>query len=232
MSSWETAAANRATTRAELGITDDEFLVVQVARLDPIKDHATAIRAIGLAARQNPRIRLLIVGDGPQKATLEQEIGRLGVADRVTMLGLRDDVGRLLAAADAFLLTSVSEGIPVTVLEAMAAGVPVVATSVGGLPELVSDRVSGLLAPAGDAQQLAAALVRLAADPALGAALAARAKQRAESDFSEARMLSSYERIYRELLSSRVVAAEPIVNGRQGQPAGRMHDVSDKCGYG
>ena len=95
------------------------------------------------------------------------------------MLGLRSDIRRLLAAADVFLLTSVSEGIPVTVLEAMAAGVPVVATAVGGLPELVTNEESGLLAPAVDAASLAAALVRLAADAQLRTQFARTGQQRA-----------------------------------------------------
>jgi glycosyltransferase involved in cell wall biosynthesis len=199
--------AGRAAIRAELGLAGDDFMVVQVARLDPIKDHNTAIRAIGLAARACPRMRLFIVGDGPEKLPIQQAIDKQGLAGQVTMLGLRNDVRRLLTAADAFLLTSVSEGIPITILEAMVASVPVVATSVGGVPELIRDEATGLLAPAGNAEQLAGALVRLAENPALGTALASRAKCQVEANFSETSMIANYERIYRNMLAATAMAA-------------------------
>ena len=206
LSPWQTGNSQRTTTRAELGVSEDEFLVLQVARLDPIKEHGTAIRAIALAARRNPRIRLFIVGDGPESANIERLCTQDGHS-RVTMLGMRNDVPRLLAAADAFLLTSLSEGIPVTVLEAMAAGVPVVSTNVGGVPEIVQDGITGLLAPSRDAARLADALVRLAENPTLRAELARSARNRVERQFSEQVMIASYDRIYREMLHSRTVAA-------------------------
>jgi L-malate glycosyltransferase len=193
----------RAEVRHELKVADDECLVVQVARLDTIKDHKTAIRAVALALRQAPRVRLLIVGDGPEQAAIEREIADHSLHAQVTMLGLRRDVPRLLAAADVFLLTSLSEGIPVTIIEAMAAGVPVVSTAVGGVPELIEDGVTGLLAPAGDAPRLADALVRLATDPHARATLAEQAKSRASKEFSEQTMIDHYDRIYGEMLARR-----------------------------
>jgi sugar transferase (PEP-CTERM/EpsH1 system associated) len=193
----------RACLRAEFGIAQSDCLVVQVARLDMIKDHGTALRAIGLAADRDQRLRLVIVGDGPERASIEHNISERSLQNRVTMLGVRSDVRRLLAAADVFLLTSVSEGIPVTVLEAMAAGVPVVATAVGGVPELIRHEESGLLAPAGDAAGLADALVRLAGDLDLRKRLAARAQERAVTDFCEQRMISQYDRIYQGMLARR-----------------------------
>ncbi len=176
---------------------------MQVARLDTIKDHHTALTAIKQTAVSAPYIRLLIVGDGPQRGAIERCIREQSLTDRVSVLGMRNDVPRLLAASDVFLLTSVSEGIPVTVLEAMAAGVPVVATAVGGLPELIRNEDSGLLAPAGDASGLANALLRLALRPALRSQFAGVARRRALTEFSAQAMLVQYAALYREMLCCR-----------------------------
>jgi glycosyltransferase involved in cell wall biosynthesis len=205
--SWSPSAGTRQAARAQLGVSENSFVVLQVARLDPIKDHATALRAIELANRRNGPVHLFIVGEGPQRAEIEQHIRNRSLGQRVTMLGLRNDVRNLLAAADAFLLTSVSEGIPVTVLEAMAAEVPVVATNVGGLPELVCDGTNGLLAPPGDASKLAEAILRLTDAPALAGQLASRAKRRVEMEFSESGMIGAYERIYAEMFGGQLMAA-------------------------
>jgi glycosyltransferase involved in cell wall biosynthesis len=193
-------AFERSAVRTELGVGDGDFVVVQVARLDPIKDHKTAIHAIVAAARRVPRMRFFIIGEGPQRVTIEKELRTLSVNGQVTLLGLRHDVPRLLAAADAFLLTSVSEGIPVTVLEAMAAGVPVVATRVGGLPELVTDGKTGFLAAPGDTIGLADALVRLAKDSKLRARFSAGGIQTFELQFTEQKMIDSYDRLYQNML--------------------------------
>jgi sugar transferase (PEP-CTERM/EpsH1 system associated) len=206
-SSVDDRHAVRDSVRAELGVAADEFLVLQVARLDTIKDHATALRTIALAASRHAEIRLFLAGDGPEKPSIVQSIVHLGLEGRVVPLGMRNDVRRLLAAADAFLLTSVSEGIPVTVLEAMAAGVPVVATAVGGLTEILEDGATGLLAPAGDAAALSDALVRLADDRQLRTRLAAAARCRAQADFSESRMVGRYDQIFQEMLAARVTAS-------------------------
>jgi glycosyltransferase involved in cell wall biosynthesis len=196
----------RQAVRHELGAADDDFVVLQIARLDPIKDHRTAIRALARVANRNPRIRLVIVGDGAEKAAIEREISSRSLGNRIVMLGQRNDVPRLLTSADAFLLTSVSEGIPITIIEAMSAGVPVVATAVGGMPELITDRVSGLLAQPGDVDAIADALDRLAGDANLRKGLASRAKLDAKNCFSEQRMIRDYDRIYQEMLRSCVVA--------------------------
>jgi glycosyltransferase involved in cell wall biosynthesis len=191
----------RAEVRAQLGVSDDECLVVQVARLDTIKDHRTALRAIRLAGSRDNRIRLFVVGDGPERANIQREIERQSLQKQVKMLGMRTDVPQLLAGADLFLLTSVSEGIPVTILEAMAAGVPIVSTAVGGIPELIQPEAHGLLAPAGDAAGLADALVRLAGDQQLRTRFAANARQRVTADFSERGMIDQYDEIYQSMLA-------------------------------
>jgi glycosyltransferase involved in cell wall biosynthesis len=147
-------------------------------------------------------MRLALAGDGPERTAIERAVVRHGVQDKVTLLGQRRDVPRLLAAADALLLTSVSEGVPVTIIEAMTAGVPVAATSVGGVPELIDDGRTGLLAPRGDCVTLAAALVRLASDVDLRARLANAALERLDGRFSESRMIDQYIQLYDEMLNA------------------------------
>jgi glycosyltransferase involved in cell wall biosynthesis len=192
--------ATRRDARQELGL-QDEFAVVQVARLDTIKDHATAVRAIAIASKQNPRLRLLIVGDGPQRESIERLVAELNLADRVQMLGMRSDVCRLLAAADAFLLTSLSEGIPVTLIEAMAAGVPIVSTSVGGVPEVVEHGATGLLAKVGNADDIAEAILLLSRNDSLQKRLASAAQESAAEQFSENSMIARYDELFREMQS-------------------------------
>jgi sugar transferase (PEP-CTERM/EpsH1 system associated) len=204
----------RAEVRREFGAAGDEFVVLQVARLDPIKDHTTALKSLAAAVSRNPRIRLVLVGDGPERPTIERQIVDLGLQRSVTMLGQRGDVPVLLAAADAFLLTSVSEGLPVTIIEAMAAGLPVVSTGVGGVPEIIDDGDTGLLAPAGDVDALAQAMLRISQDANLRESLAARGRERAASRFSEERMIERYHSLYAELTqgqrrSSRVPQSAP-----------------------
>jgi glycosyltransferase involved in cell wall biosynthesis len=139
----------------------------------------------------------LIVGEGPDRPRLEQEIRALGVTERVRLVGERYDVPQLLAEADVFALSSASEGMPVSVLEAMAAGLPVVSSRVGGVPELVVDGETGILVRPGDASALAAALSSLIADPAERRRLGAAGRARAEERFD----LEPFRRAHVELYS-------------------------------
>jgi glycosyltransferase involved in cell wall biosynthesis len=152
--------------------------------------------------RQRPDARLLLVGEGPERGKIEDEIRQRGVEANVRLLGQRGDVARMLRAADLFLLTSISEGIPLTVIEAMAAALPVVATNVGGMTEVVEDEQTALLAPAGDAAGLAAGVVRLAGDPELRRQMGQRGRERAHGVFSESQMHAQYVRLYDEMLSA------------------------------
>ena len=147
---FSASAGDRAAVRDELGIDPEAPVLVQVARLDYLKDHATAVRAMAHLARERPDARLLLVGEGPERPLIEDLVGRLGLGAHVRLLGQRADVSRLLATADLALLTSISEGIPLTLIEAMAAGLPIVSTRVGGVAEVVEDGRTGLLAPSGD----------------------------------------------------------------------------------
>jgi glycosyltransferase involved in cell wall biosynthesis len=200
------AAPDRASVRSRIDVGPADFVVVQVARLDPIKDHATALRALEHAVRQRPSVRLVIVGDGPQSESIANLVRARELGPYVRLLGHRSDIPQLLGAADLVLLTSLSEGIPLSLIEAMGAGLPVVATRVGGVPEVVEEGRTGLLAPAGDDEQLAGLILRLAADPELRERLGQAGRERAVEFFSEDRMVASYDQIYHDLATGRRLA--------------------------
>lgn len=201
------SADARAGARAELGLGPADYAVLMVARLDPIKDHGTAIRACARAAAAVPNLRLVVVGDGPERAAVEGFIREANLGGRVTLLGTRHDVPRLLTAADTLLLTSVSEGVPLTVIEAMATGVPVVSTDVGSVADVVSHGGNGLLAPARDDAALAAHLERLGTTPLLRIAMGDRGRARAVGDLSEAAMAGRYAALFDDALARRPVPA-------------------------
>jgi glycosyltransferase involved in cell wall biosynthesis len=173
----------------------DRPILVAVGRLKAPKDFLTLIRAV---ARLRPgSVDALIAGEGPDRAGLEAEIHGLGIGERVQLLGERRDVPELLAGADMFVLSSASEGMPVSVLEAMAAGLPVVGSSVGGVPELVVDGETGLLVEPGNVGELAAAIDRLLADPGLRGKLGEAGRERVRLHFS----LDPFRRAHVELYS-------------------------------
>ena len=185
--------------RAEIGLEADVFAVIMVARLDYLKDHATAIRTIEEVAGQCPRARLILVGEGPERGAIECLVRQRNLGGLVRLLGQRGDVPWLMAASDIVLLTSISEGIPLTLIEAMASGLPVVSTGVGGVAEVVADGQTGLLARQGDAAALTEHICRLADDPGCRERMGRAGLQRAEELFSEARMHDAYTQIYEEL---------------------------------
>jgi glycosyltransferase involved in cell wall biosynthesis len=191
---------DRTVLRAELGLGANDLVLFQVARLDYLKDHATAIRTLEGVVAVRPDVRLVLVGEGPEQGKIEDLIRQKNLGANVRLLGLRKDVARLLSAADLFLLTSTSEGIPLTLIEAMAAGLPVVSTNVGGVAEVVEEGRTGLLAPSGDDAALAERVLRLAAAPDMRASMGAAGKERAYAVFSEKQMHGNYERLYREML--------------------------------
>jgi glycosyltransferase involved in cell wall biosynthesis len=170
-------------------------LIVAVGRLKAPKDFITLVRAFSVLPERS--FEALIVGEGPDRPELEQEIRRLGLAGSVQLAGERSDVPELLARADVFVLSSASEGLPVSVLEAMAAGLPVVASRVGGVPEAVLDGRTGVLVRPGDPDELAAALERLVADTALRRRLGAAGRARAGECFD----LEPFRRAHVELYS-------------------------------
>lgn len=194
---------SREEVRRELGL--DGLTGIIVARLDKLKGHEVLLDAL---ARMQAPLTMLIAGDGDQRAALEARAKELGLgAERVRFLGYRADVADLLAASDLFVLPSRTEGLPLSVLEAMSHGLLVVATPVGGVPEALNGEECGLMVPVGDAEPLAAALQRLALDPELRAALGKAGYRRVETHFSFAAMTRSYEDLYRRLLRGESVVA-------------------------
>ena len=173
-------------------------LVVSVGRLKEPKDFESLFRA---AARVDGDFRLRVLGDGPDRPALERLLAELGLEQRVELAGDADDVPEQLAGADVFVLSSRSEGLPMSILEAMAAGLPVVATRVGGIPELVDDGRTGLLVGAGDVDALAEALQRLVDDPELRRTLGAAGRERAEAAFDLERFRREHLELYALALS-------------------------------
>lgn len=184
--------AARSEARRALPVPLDAPLALAVGNLYPVKDHATLLRA----AARLPALHVAIAGRGGEEQRLRGLAAELGIADRVHLLGLRDDVDRLLAAADVFVQPSRREGLPLAVLEAMAAGRAVVATDVGGIGEAITPEETGLLLPPGDAAALAAALSRVLEDADLRARLEDAAYARAREQFSVARMTDRYAELY------------------------------------
>jgi sugar transferase (PEP-CTERM/EpsH1 system associated) len=191
--------AGAAAARALLGVPTGGFHVGCVARLAPVKDHRTLLEAFARLRVRRPDAHLTLVGDGPERAALEERAALLDVEPAVTFAGERADVAPLLAAFDVFALASLSEGVSLTLLEAAAAGLPVVATRVGGNDEVVVDGETGLLVPAADPAALAEALAALAERPDR-ATMGAAGRARVERRFSVERMARAYAALYTEVL--------------------------------
>lgn len=203
--------AERSWLRRELGIPTEAIVIAQVARLDSIKDHLTAVRAMSLAESSAPGLHLAIVGEGPARAMIEAEIEKLDLRGRVHLMGLRRDVPSILRGSDIALLTSVSEGIPLTLIEGMACGLPCVSTDVGGIREVVEDGRTGLLCPVGEPGAIAAALGRLAGDRRLRGTMGAAGRDTAESRFSERQMIDRYEELFSSYDSARLSVPSGLV---------------------
>ncbi len=196
---YQASQTIRATSRRSLGLSEQEVVVLQVARLNPLKDHATALRAMARLRSSHPHVRLFIVGDGEERPAIQQLISQLELANTVHLLGVRSDVDQLLPAADIFLLSSVSEGIPLTIIEAMATGLPCVATNVGGVAEVIVAGKTGLLATAGDDAVIAGHLASLADSSELRHQYGVAGRQRAHDLFDARQMHARYQQLYREL---------------------------------
>ncbi|MBL6633821.1 MAG: glycosyltransferase family 4 protein [Thermoleophilia bacterium] len=191
-----------AEARRRLGIPAEGPVISYVGKLVPRKGVDTLIEAMGiLAARAAGAPRLVMAGIGGMREPLEQRAAQLDVADRITWLGKvpHDDVGWVMSAGDVFVLPSLSEGLPTVVCEAMACGLPVVATAVDGTPEIVDDPATGLLVQPHDAGGLAAALARVLDDPDMARAMGAEALRRSEAEYTWAANARRMEQVYAQV---------------------------------
>ena len=194
-------AEQRKQARVTLGLDPSTPVVMQVARFHPVKDHASAIRAFAAVHAALPAAKLVLVGDGPERPAIAQLAASLGLTGAVVFTGVRPDVRSLLPGADVFLLSSLSEGISVTLLEAMDAGLPIVATYVGGNGEVVTDGKTGLLAPRGDHAALGRHLLTLLTDANTARAYGHAGRERLLDRFTQQRMHAGYTALYRRLVA-------------------------------
>lgn len=195
----ERAAQLREQVRAEWGVGPDQPVVGTVGNLDPVKGHAYLIDAAAPVCRAYPTAMFVIAGHGQLHDDLARQAADLGLADRVHLLGFREDVPALLQAIDVFALPSLSEGLPLAVIEAMAAGRPVVATAVGGTCEVLRDDDTGLLVPPGDPAALAAGIGRLLAQADTRTRLTANAARQVAREFDMATTMKRYLELYDRL---------------------------------
>ncbi len=183
----------------ELGIEKESKLIGAVANLRPVKGHRYLIEAAALVIRQIPNAHFVLIGEGELRDEIEARAQRLGIAKHVHLMGYRADAPKLQTAFDLSVLSSLHEGLPNSVMEAMAAGVPVVATSVGGVPELIIHDETGYLAHPADAQDLALQITTALTNERESAALAARGHHYVTTKFGMQRMINEVENLYDEL---------------------------------
>jgi glycosyltransferase involved in cell wall biosynthesis len=198
--SKRTSLRDSAELRAELGLPVAAPVVILFSRLNRMKGIEYFLESAVAVLKQFPDIKFVIAGDGANRPELEAYAAKLGIASNVLFTGFRTDLPDLLREADISVLPSLSEGLSNSLLEAMSAGVPVIATNVGGNPEIVEDGVSGILVPVRDSAALAEAMVRMFANPELRKAMGAAGRKRIATTFSMERSLESVERLYEKLI--------------------------------
>lgn len=196
---------SRVAMRAELGLPVDSFVIGSVGRLVPIKDHATLLKAAARLAETGMDVRVLLVGSGPESENLRRQAAGL-LPGRVYLAGDSDRVPEMLNAMDVFVLPSLGEGMSNTLLEAMACGLPALATNVGGNPEIIENDADGCLFTPGDFEWLAAKLKVLASDRGLASQMGAAARRRATETFSLSGMIKNYRDFYFDLAVRRNIA--------------------------
>jgi glycosyltransferase involved in cell wall biosynthesis len=196
------ASRDRPSARRQLGLAPDARVVGTVTRLAPPKDTETLLAGFAAIRRHDPEVRFVVVGDGPGAAAARDQASRLGLDGSIIWTGVRRDVERLLPAFDVAVLASLDEGLPRSIVEAMAAGVPVVASDVGAVHEVVIDGRTGRLVPPRDPEALASGVLALLADPE-SAALVAGAARASVVQFDEAAMIEATEALYESMLGTR-----------------------------
>jgi len=195
--------AQRHETRRQMGLREDAFVIGWVGRMTAVKNTDSVVRALQQLVERGIDAYAVLVGDGPDRDHLERYARDLGVIKRCLFLGYQEDVARFYDAMDVLLLPSINEGTPVSVIEALAAGRPAVATRVGGIPDVVRDGVDGFLVDLGDADALADRLADLAADPIRRAEMGASGRARVFERYAVERLVDDVDKLYRLLLATR-----------------------------
>lgn len=186
--------------RAKEGFGDDQILFVCVARFAAQKNHALLLKAFAQGPASDPNAHLVLVGEGDLRKQLEEQAKDLGMPGRVHFLGLRSDISDVLNAMDVFVLSSDWEGNPLSMMEAMASGLPIVSTAVGGVPDLLANGKEGFLERPGDARGLAKSMTFLLSSPETRQSMGAAAARRAKENFDVSRMVQAYEQLYENLM--------------------------------
>lgn len=193
----------RAAKRRELGLTDDICAIGAVGRLTAVKGLETLLLAARQLLDENQKVCVVLIGDGPLRETLEARAVELGIRQNLALLGYREDTDELMQAVDIYALPSLSEGIPMALLEAMAAGKPVAASRVGGIPEVVEDGVSGLLVEPSNPAEWAMKCRQLIRNPHMAQKMGLAARTRVEQEFSAAKMAERVSALYRQSVTRR-----------------------------
>ncbi|MFI5397425.1 MAG: glycosyltransferase [Candidatus Binatia bacterium] len=199
--------SNRAALRRSHGYSPEDVIVGTVGRLDPVKNQVALLEVLAALLPTHPHLRIAIVGDGPERETLAREIANRGLREAAVLLGHRDDVPAVLNMLDVFVLPSLGEGMCNTILEAMAVGLPVVATRVGGNPELVDDGATGQLVPARDTDALAKVIAAYVADERLRQDHGAAGRRRVVEEFTLEGMTERYMQLYQNEVGRKRCAA-------------------------
>ncbi len=190
----------RKTTRESLGINNQNVLIGAIGNLYVVKGHIYLVEAAALVCSKYPETMFIIAGRGEQQSRLEGKINELGLHENIKLLGFREDIPELLNALDIYVMSSLSEGTPLSILEAMASGVPIVSTNVGGIPRLIKAGDNGILVDAMNPVQLANALIDFIEHKEKAAAMARQANELVKTAYSMEKMLSEYDNIYKSLL--------------------------------
>jgi glycosyltransferase involved in cell wall biosynthesis len=202
-----------------MGIGDERFVVGWIGRMTAVKRTDIVLRSFSRLKDEGVDAVLCMVGDGPDRRSVEDLAGELGVMRDSLFPGYQEDVGPFFAAFDVFVLPSGNEGTPVTAIEALASGCPVVATRVGGVPDVVTDGEDGFLVEPGDVEELAARLAQLANDPDLRGRMGAAGRERMRSRYAVDRLIDDIDRLYRDLLERKGVDPAAVATSAGG--AGR-----------
>ncbi len=198
----------RTTARRQLGLTDDQFVLGTISNIRPVKNYPFLLRTMARVAARYPHVRLLCVGGGPQLEETKRLAESLGVGDKVLFTGVAADVRPFLAAMDTFVLCSHKEGNPNVVLQAMAMGVPVISATIGEVPHLIQNGVSGLLFAPGDEPAFLAAIARMAGDERLRGSVGAAGRRQVNANYSSPQMVGGYEALMRAASTDELGAAD------------------------